>query len=206
MASNLDQVKIREMQKEDVPQAVVVIGKAFATQPNTLAMNPGKPVSPRALEVTFTARFKHLPGQVFVAELDGKIVGVVRMVEWPNCQASPLQTLKMLPAMLGAIGGFRGLTRGMKLLDAWKKHDPKKPHWHIDPLGVTPELQGKGIGSQIMKFYCNIIDEKGIEAYHETDRPENVPFYGKFGFKVVGEEIINGAKNWYLLRPAKPGK
>ncbi len=169
-------------------------------------MNPSKPVSSQGIEAAFAARFKYLPGKVYVAELDGEIVGAVRIVEWPYCQTSLLQNLKMMPAMLGAIGGFRGLTRGMKLMSAWQKHDPKKPHWHIDPLCVIPELQGKGIGSQMMKFYCDIIDTKGIEAYHETDRPENVPFYGKFGFTVVGEEIINGAKNWYLLRPAKPSK
>jgi ribosomal protein S18 acetylase RimI-like enzyme len=71
---------------------------------------------------------------------------------------------------------------------------------------VTPDFQGKGIGSQMMKFYCDIIDRDRMEAYHETDRPENVRFYQRFGFKVVGEEIINGVKNWYMLRPAKLDK
>ena len=51
-----------------------------------------------------------------------------------------------------------------------------------------------------MQFYCDIIDKDRKEAYHETDRPENVPFYERFGFKVIGEEMINGVKNWYMLR------
>ena len=191
------------MEEKDFLHAVRLLGKAFATNPNTIALNQGKPVSAQKLEATFAARFKYLPGRVFVAELDGDIVGAMRIVEWPDCQAPPLQSLKMMPSMLGAIDGLRPLMRVMKLLGAWKKHDPKEPHWHLEPLGVTPELQGKGIGSQMMKFYCQLIDSDGIAAYHETDRPENVPFYEKFGFKVVGQETIYGAPNWFLLRPAK---
>jgi ribosomal protein S18 acetylase RimI-like enzyme len=44
-----------------------------------------------------------------------------------------------------------------------------------------------------------------MEAYHETGT-ENVRFYERFGFKVVGEETINGVKNYYVLRPAKSDK
>lgn len=192
--------KLREMTKEDIPQALEALGKAFVTNPNTIATIGSKPASERGMEIAFAGIFKYLPGQVFIAELDGKIVGAMRIVEWPGCQMSLFQSLKMLPSMLGAIWGLGQLMRGIKLLNAWKKHDPKKPHWHLDPLGVTPELQGKGIGSQMMEFYCKIIDRKGMAAYHETDRPENVPFYERFGFKVVAEETINGVKNWYMWR------
>ena len=31
-------------------------------------------------------------------------------------------------------------------------------------------------------------------------------FYERFGFKVVGEETINGVKNWYMVRSTKPEK
>ncbi len=208
MASAMEmKIKIRALQKEDRPQALEALGKDFATNPATLAIFRGKPeAARRMMQVGSASRFKYLPGQIFVAELDGQVVGAMRIVEWPGCQTSLFQSLKMMPSMLGALGGLGPLMRAMKMLEAWKKHDPKKPHWHLDPLGVAPEFQGKGIGSKMMHFYCEIIDKKGIEAYHETDRPENVPFYERFGFKVVGEEIINGAKNWYLLRPARSDK
>lgn len=193
-------IQVREMQKADLAAALEVIGKAFATQPNTLAVSGGKPVSPQKLAYAFEGRFKYLPGRLFVAELDGRIVGAMRMVEWPGCQASLVQTLKMMPSMLKAIGGFGEVSRGMKILNTWKKHDPKQPHWHLDPIGVTPELQGKGVGSRMMEVYCRIIDEKGMAAYHETDRPENVPFYERFGFAVIAEEEILGARNWFMWR------
>ena len=57
-----------------------------------------------------------------------------------------------------------------------------------------------------MEFYCNHIDILEIDAYHETDRPENIGFYQKFGFEVIGEEIIFDFPNWYMLRPANKKK
>lgn len=193
-------VHVRAMENADLASALEVIGKAFATQPNMLAVSGGKPVSPKKLAFAFEGRFKNLPGRLFVAELDGRIVGAMRMVEWPGCQASLSQTLKMMPSMLKSVGGLGEVSRGMKLLDTWKRHDPKQPHWHLDPLGVTPELQGKGVGSRLMEAYCGIIDEKRMAAYHETDRLENVPFYERFGYTVVAEEEILGARNWFMRR------
>ncbi|MGZ7188531.1 MAG: GNAT family N-acetyltransferase, partial [Halobacteriota archaeon] len=61
----------------------------------------------------------------------------------------------------------------------------------------------KGIGSQMMELYCDIVDRNKLEGYLETDRPENVPFYERFGFKVVEEEVEIGVKYWLMLRPAK---
>ena len=193
-------INIREMQEADLLPTAEVLGKAFATNPNILAIYRDKPAAALRMQIAFKARLDYLPGQVFVAELDGRVVGAMRVVEWPACQA---QSMKMMLSMLRAAGGLGPFMRAMKLRSTWKKHDPKRPHWHLDPLGVTPELQGKGIGKHMLEFYCDILDREKMEAYHETDRPENVPFYQRFGFKVVGEETINGAKNWYMWRPAK---
>jgi GNAT superfamily N-acetyltransferase len=92
----------------------------------------------------------------------------------------------------------------LKFRGTWAKRDPKEPHWHLDPLGVSPEVQGQGIGSRLMEFYCDYIDKLGAAAYHETDRPENVRFYERFGYQVIGEEIILDFQNWYFWRPATP--
>lgn len=200
------QARIRGMRSEDLPSATEVLGKAFVTQPNTIALYGRSPASPQTVGIAFTGRLKHLPGQVFVAEVDGRVAGVMRIVEWPGCQASLVQSLRMMPSMLGALKGLGQLRRVMRLMGAWNRHDPREPHWHLDPLGVIPELQGQGIGTQMMRFYCDIVDARGIKAYHETDRPENVPFYEKFDFRVVGEEEINGALNWYMSRPARPDR
>ena len=198
----MTKVSIQPVQPQELSQASDVLGKAFATQPSSFAIFPGKSDIERRMKITFGIMLERLPGKVFVAKQDGQIVGTMRMVEWPDCQLSPLQGLRMLPAMIKA-GGLGTLGRALKFRGTWAKSDPKEPHWHLDPLGVTPGLQGQGIGSQMMEYYCNHIDESGMAAYHETDRPENVKFYERFGFKVIGEEAILGFPNWYLWRPSR---
>ena len=90
--------------------------------------------------------------------------------------------------------------RGLKMRRTWAKDDPKRPPWHLDTLGVLPGLQGKGVGSRMMEFYCTRIDEDSVAAYHETDAPETVGFHEKFGFKVTGKEEMIGFDNWYMWR------
>jgi ribosomal protein S18 acetylase RimI-like enzyme len=199
----MEKVSIGEIRAEEITQAAEMLGKVFATNPNSLAVYGDKPDIARRLSFAFVVILKQIPGQVYVARQGTQVVGAMRIVKWPKCQTSPVQGLSMLPVMLRAGPGLGGLKRGFKLRRAWTKQDPKKPHWHLDPLGVAPDLQGKGIGSQLMAFYCNRIDNEKMDAYHETDRAKNVPFYQRFGFEVIGEEKILGATNWYMWRNAK---
>jgi ribosomal protein S18 acetylase RimI-like enzyme len=199
----MEKINIEKMQIDELFKASEVLGKAFATQPASLAIYRGKTDKTRPNQVIFGAMLKYLPGQAFVAKQKDRIVGVMRMVKWPQCQMSALQRIRMLPILVRSGGGLGSLRRGMEFRGTWAKSDPKKPHYHLDPLGVLPELQGNGVGSQMMEFYCNHIDSIKMDAYHETDKPENVKFYQKFGFTVIGEETILDFPNWYMWRLAK---
>jgi len=99
--------------------------------------------------------------------------------------------------------GPRSAGRTMKWLGTWSKHDPEKRHWHLGPVAVDVHLQGRGIGSMLMRAFCERMDAAGEDAYLETDKPENVRFYERFGFEVVGEEEVIGVANWFMMRPAE---
>jgi len=189
------------IQPADFSEALDVLGKAFATQPSSFAIYRGRTRSDieRRIQIICAALIKYLPGQLFVAKHDSRTVGAMRIVEWPGCKIKPQQIVRILPSLMKT-GGLAELRRGMKMRGTWAKKDPKKPHWHLDPIGVTPDVQGQGIGSQMMEYYCNHVDKLGMAAYHETDRPENVKFYERFGFQVIGEEMIMDFPNWYMWR------
>ena len=157
----------------------------------------------RRIQVNFEGLFKYGSGKSFIAELDSRVLRGFFMAKWPACQA--MSPRVMLPS-LRTVGGLGPLKRGMEWQRACKKHDPREPHWHLKMIGVGPDSQGKGIGRQMMDVYCNIVDSDKLEAYHETDRPENIPFYERYGFKVVGQETVIGVKNWYMRHPAKLDK
>ena len=196
---------IQPIQPEDLSEALDVFGKAFATLSSSIAIYKGRTQSgvERGMQIMFSVPIKYLPGQVFVAKHDRRVVGAMRIVEWPDCQMKPLQMLRALPTLMKAVR-LGEMRRAMKMYGTWAKKDPKKPHWHLGPIAVTPALQGQGIGSQMMEYYCNHVDKLGMAAYHETDsRPDNVKFYERFSFQVIGEETIMDFPVWYLWRPAR---
>jgi ribosomal protein S18 acetylase RimI-like enzyme len=90
----------------------------------------------------------------------------------------------------------------MKWLGTWSKHDLDERHWHLGPIAVDAPLQGRGIGSNLMRAFCARMDASGEVAYLETDKEINVRFYERFGFEVVGEQEVIGVPNWFMLRRA----
>lgn len=48
-------------------------------------------------------------------------------------------------------------------------------------------MQGRGLGSQLMKPCLGVVDASNLPAYLETPNPRTIAFYERFGFEVTGE-------------------
>jgi ribosomal protein S18 acetylase RimI-like enzyme len=132
---------------------------------------------------------------------DGVIVGVCGMMPPGDCVPDFRQRLQLLPAVLHI--GPRAAGRAMRWMGVWGKHDPEERHWHLGPLAVDAYAQGRGVGSRLMQVFCAQMDAAHEDAYLETDKPENVRFYERFGFEVVGEKDVLGVPNWFMQRSRK---
>lgn len=119
-----------------------------------------------------------------------------------TCQPKPIQRLLMIPGVL-SLGPGNG-RRVMSWGGAWSNYDPDTRHWNVGPLAVDAHLQGRGIGSALMRDVCTALDNAGEAAYLETDKELNVRFYERFGFEVIGEEPVLATTSWYLLRKPHP--
>ncbi len=129
---------------------------------------------------------------------DGVIVGVCGMMPPGNCLPDFRQRLQLVPTLLSI--GPRAVGRTMRWLGVWEKHDPEERHWHLGPLAVDAHLQGMGVGSRMMQVFCAQMDAAREDAYLETDKPENVRFYERFGFELIGEQEVLGVTNYFMLR------
>ncbi len=76
---------------------------------------------------------------------------------------------------------------GGGLVEQMGKFHPHEPHWYLPLIGTDPAFQGKGFGADLMAHAIWRCDERGETAYLESSNPANVPFYERFGFKVMGE-------------------
>jgi GNAT superfamily N-acetyltransferase len=88
---------------------------------------------------------------------------------------------------------FRGFQRLIAL-------HPPEPHWYLTVIGTDPQHQGKGIGAALLRTILAKCETEGLPAYLEASRPENVPYYLRQGFSVVGEvQLPKGPKVWRML-------
>ncbi|MDX6522877.1 MAG: hypothetical protein QOI17_390 [Gaiellales bacterium] len=71
-------------------------------------------------------------------------------------------------------------------LEQMEEGHPAEPHWYLPWFGVDRTLQGRGLGTHLMRHCLEIVDETGLPAYLETPNPRTVPFYQRAGFSVTG--------------------
>ena len=72
------------------------------------------------------------------------------------------------------------------VLDQMGAAHPATTHWYLPWFGVDASLQGQGLGSELMQFCLEIVDNAKLPAYLETPNPRNIPFYERHGFAVTG--------------------
>ncbi len=143
----------------------------------------------------FTAFTDQQPIGAFDGE---RLVGVTGSAPAGTCQPTPRQRLRLLPTM-AALGPKTAMRVG-QWLDAWGKRDPDEPHVHLGPLGVDAHLQGQGVGSLILAEHCRRLDAAAALGYLETDKPDNVRLYERFGYVVTAEAPVIGVPNWFMRR------
>ncbi|MBA1146572.1 GNAT family N-acetyltransferase [Ectothiorhodospiraceae bacterium WFHF3C12] len=190
-------IDIRVLRHEQTDQAVRVLARAFVTNPLHIAVFGADQVG--ANETFFRIGLNVMKGQILVAVDGSTILGVSHWVDSANCQASAVEKLRLLPAMVKGFG-LHTAARVARWLSVWSKQDPAERHLHLGPIGVFPEAQGRGIGRQLMERYCNQLDATSAVGYLETDRPENVDFYAKFGFDTTETIPIHGVINYFMHR------
>lgn len=193
-------IHIEALTRERAPQACRVLAQAFVTNPlNSAAFGPSQLARNEAF---FQVGLAAMKGTKLVATDGSQILGLIHWIHSPACQFSGLEKLHMVPAMVKGVGLGPALRVG-SWQSTWSKHDPRLPHAHLGPLGVSPEAQGQHLGHRLMEHYCEALDRSGDAGYLETDRPENVNFYRRFGFEVTEEVMVLGIPNYLMWHQAK---
>jgi ribosomal protein S18 acetylase RimI-like enzyme len=199
-------IAVRELRRDEIAEAAHLLGRGMCDNPvNARAFAISDPERRcRALTRFFVpvVRRLHRRGSVVGAFREEAMVGVCCVAPPHACQPRVLEKLKVVPSVvLGNPLGTAG--RVLRWVGEWSRRDPPDLHWHLGPLAVDPPFQGQGVGKAMMTSFCAQMDARGGLSYLETDKPENVRFYQKFGFSVLGEAEVLGVSNWFMSRPAR---
>lgn len=76
----------------------------------------------------------------------------------------------------------------------WARHIPDGEYMVLHALAISPELQGKGLGAEIVRFCTEEAKSKGYKAFRLDIVPGNAPaqkLYEKSGFKYAGDADLD---------------
>ena len=131
------------------------------------------PPEKAAPEAAFAYRIGAFPERFLVAEVDGKIVGMIN-----GCASS-------LPVIEDALFEPQG-------------HEPDGRNQMVFGLAVLPEYQHRGIASALMERLVDFSRQAGMEKVILTCREAKIGFYEKFGYVNHGVSGSNhGGVVWY---------
>jgi len=181
---------------DQTTQAARVAARALRDSPTSLAVSDDPLVRFEMFQSTFLGMLDG--ARVAGVRLGGTVLGVAATEHPGNCIASllPPEFRVLDPPAPEATDADRFLHMGSILA----AHDLLEPHWHVGPVSVEPEFQGRGLGRSAMGLLCAEFDQYGRLAWLETDKPENVRFYERFGYAVVAEAFVLRVPNWFMIR------
>lgn len=179
--------------------AARLLADAFLTSPMHVAVfEAADAEARRRQQAMFHVMLRYMGHAFYVARVGGHLAGVAGYRDSSSCQTSLLDQLRLAPSMAWALG--RTLPRLMRWLGDWGERDPSRVHCHFGPLAVSPQFQGRGVGGRLLRSFCSYVDTTSAAAYLETDKPENVRLYRRFGFEVVEEARVFDVDNWFMWR------
>lgn len=109
------------------------------------------------------------------------------------------------PVRVGARALARLMGADMVLRRMRRRHVPE-PHWFLMTVGVDPGLQGRGLGTALVREGLARADEAHRPSYLETTRERNLVLYERQGFEVVETGTLgDGVAVWAMRRDPRAG-
>lgn len=191
-------IDIARATSTDVPTLSRTLARAFQDDPVFGWVVPDADVRQERLPSVFAA-FSELYLPHDATYLAGEGAGAAL---WAPAGSEPVpdEHAEAFGARLGAALGEYA-ERALELDGLLEQHHPDQDCAHLHFMGVVPEHQGRGLGSQLLTTVLRGCDATGTPAYLEATSPDNCRLYQRHGFEVVGELALpDGPSLWRMWR------
>jgi ribosomal protein S18 acetylase RimI-like enzyme len=177
----------RPAARRDVPAVSGVLARAFHDDPVYRFAIPDPEQRARLLPGlmrTLVTVLHRGMGPTDVVEAGGHVVGVAAWHEPGAVAPGRWRTARALPGLVRAVGAR--LPSFGEFGSALEHARPDEPHRYLFHLGTDPGWWGRGVGTTLLRPVLANADAHREPVYLET-RPENVGYYERVGFVVVGD-------------------
>jgi GNAT superfamily N-acetyltransferase len=197
-------VDVLDLPRERFDDASVVLADAYLDDPGWVAVGPRD----RGRRHRYTRRVcrgaltvvERFGGRIWHVQRDGQVAGVLSSCDpgqWPPPQLRTTALQALGPALAGPATFYRSVVADA----AMHKHHPPEPHFYVWMLVVSPRHQRTGVGRALLTTALERAEELDAFTYLETANPDNLPYYGSFGFRQTGQtQLPRGAPIWFMMR------
>jgi len=193
-------LSIRAASPDEYPELAAMLVRSFCSDPFHGWLFPDDAARPVRQSRLFR-RLLPLYGRHGVVHTTEDRAGVA-LWDPPREGGPGLAELLTFVVRVLPVFGWRALAvaEGMAPLAALH---PGEPHWYLSVLGSDPARQRRGVGTALLRPVLARCDRDGVAAYLESSRPENVPFYERFGFVVEAPlPMPRGGPSLYRMKRA----
>lgn len=190
----------------DFEAAVDVLTEAFRDNPATHCILHGYDAAQREKIIRRAfAGFVRAYRRYCIAEVvrqEGRLIAVSLMAPPGLYPLSPMAELLVASGCVAS--GPRVAYRYAVMSAQLERRHPRDPHWYLFFLGVLPELQGRGIGSAVLKHLSAKAQTDRVPCYLETDKESSVRLYQRHGYEIVESKVhaeFQDLRMWYMRRP-----
>jgi GNAT superfamily N-acetyltransferase len=195
-----------ERTRRERDEAAIVATRAFQNDPFFEFLSPHPLIRARGLSLFWRSIIASAGPEdrsLCARDGSGRLVGTAIWIR-PGGLPLPVRTqLKQAGGALRALAPHPPALRdGSKYLVAMDKAHIRIEHWYLELLVVDPSVQRLGIGAKLQQDVLDEADRAGLPCYLETQNPDNLPYYERFGYAVAQElhPVKKGPPLWTMQR------
>jgi GNAT superfamily N-acetyltransferase len=193
--------------RQPVPraEAAVVAARALHDDPFFAYLAPNARLLSRGLTLYWDASLAAF-GASAHCEVTSDGDRIVAVAAWLPPGAFPLPARAQTRQMVGALRALYRrplvLPDGLRSQLAVERAHPHDEHWYLALLAVDPLRQRTGLGGTLVGRTLDRCDREGLPAYLETTKEENIAWYARHRFALVGQlrPIRAGPPIWTMRR------
>ena len=201
----LDLKGLYTVQKRDIKTCADVAAKAFLDDPSSEYLLKND-LNLSKLYKYYLNAFKALYNDAYILAPNEEIEGFIILMPPGKTSVSARRFVEAGGLILPFSVGFGILSRSIEYENnnfRIRQCVCSDVTWYIFQFGVSPEKQGQGLGSVLMKPFLNWLDERHLPCYLETHKEKNVDLYTHYGFILKATDTLpdNKQTQYAMLRP-----
>ncbi len=191
---------MRKANYQDKPLIVDILTQSFESNQsvNYVVKQDGKRINRIRALMDYSFEVCKIFGDVFISD-DKKACALIM---YPDKKKTSLKAIMLDIKLIIQCVGIKNIKKTLNREALIKKIQPKELMTYLWFIGVKPEDQNKGFGSNMLQSVIDYSNQNNRPIYLETSTVRNLPWYKRFGFEIYNEQDLS-YRLYFLKRDQK---